>query len=127
MALASLASGGSVSRIRKPPSAKYKSDTDGVQTELEGPVRRRFATCASIFCALPDMVVFNVLSAIRLPCRRTVSIMIRGNGASLAPMYDVVCGEVWENITKNQQKHGRAPGAVTSAAGTDSDLRTNAN
>ena len=27
--------------------------------------------------------------------------MIRGNGASLAPMYDVMCGEVWENVTKN--------------------------
>ncbi len=23
------------------------------------------------------------------------------NGASLAPMFDVMCGEVWENITKN--------------------------
>ena len=27
--------------------------------------------------------------------------MIRGSGASLAPMYDVMCGEVWENVTKN--------------------------
>jgi serine/threonine-protein kinase HipA len=27
--------------------------------------------------------------------------MIRGNGASLAPMYDVMCGEVWESVTKN--------------------------
>ena len=22
------------------------------------------------------------------------------NGASLAPMYDVMCGEIWENVTK---------------------------
>jgi serine/threonine-protein kinase HipA len=27
--------------------------------------------------------------------------MIRGNGASLAPMYDLMCGEVWESVTKN--------------------------
>ena len=27
--------------------------------------------------------------------------MIRGNAPSLAPMYDVMCGEVWENVTKN--------------------------
>jgi serine/threonine-protein kinase HipA len=26
---------------------------------------------------------------------------IRGNGASLAPMYDVMCGDVWQNVTKN--------------------------
>jgi serine/threonine-protein kinase HipA len=28
-------------------------------------------------------------------------IIIRGNGASLAPMYDLMCGEVWESVTKN--------------------------
>ena len=27
--------------------------------------------------------------------------MIRSSGASLAPMYDVMCGEVWDNVTKN--------------------------
>jgi serine/threonine-protein kinase HipA len=27
--------------------------------------------------------------------------MIRGKGASLAPLYDVMCAEVWENVTKN--------------------------
>ena len=27
--------------------------------------------------------------------------MIRGNGVSLAPAYDVICGEVWESVTKN--------------------------
>src|SRR5215468_1469405 len=38
---------------------------------------------------------------------KNYSIMLRGNGASLAPMYDVMCGEVWENVTKNMvQKIG---------------------
>jgi serine/threonine-protein kinase HipA len=27
--------------------------------------------------------------------------MIRGNGISLAPIYDAMCCEVWQNITKN--------------------------
>jgi serine/threonine-protein kinase HipA len=27
--------------------------------------------------------------------------MIRGSGVSLAPAYDVICGEVWEDVTKN--------------------------
>src|SRR3974377_1363554 len=27
--------------------------------------------------------------------------IIRGNGASIAPMYDLMCGEVWESVTKN--------------------------
>jgi serine/threonine-protein kinase HipA len=26
--------------------------------------------------------------------------MIRGGGVSLAPLYDVICGEVWESITR---------------------------
>ena len=32
--------------------------------------------------------------------RTILIIMIRGNGVSLAPTYDVMCGEVWENVTK---------------------------
>jgi hypothetical protein len=26
--------------------------------------------------------------------------MIRGNGISLSPIYDAMCGEVWQNVTK---------------------------
>jgi serine/threonine-protein kinase HipA len=47
------------------------------------------------------MVVFNVLACNTDAHAKNYSIMIRGNGASLAPMYDVMCGEVWENVTKN--------------------------
>jgi serine/threonine-protein kinase HipA len=50
---------------------------------------------------LLDMVVFNVLACNTDAHAKNYSIMIRGNGASLAPMYDVMCGEVWENVTKN--------------------------
>ena len=46
------------------------------------------------------MVVVNVLACNTDAHAKNYSIMIRGNGASLAPMYDVMCGEVWENVTK---------------------------
>ena len=42
---------------------------------------------------LLDMVVFNVLVCKTDSHAKNYSIMIRGNGASLAPMYDVMCGE----------------------------------
>jgi hypothetical protein len=50
---------------------------------------------------LLDMVLLNVLACNTDAHAKNYSIMIRGNGASLAPMYDVMCGEVWENVTKN--------------------------
>ena len=47
------------------------------------------------------MVIFNVLACNTDGHAKNHSIMIRGNGVSLAPAYDVMCGEVWENVTKN--------------------------
>jgi serine/threonine-protein kinase HipA len=32
---------------------------------------------------------------------KNYAIMIRAGAASLAPMYDVMCGEVWESVTKH--------------------------
>jgi serine/threonine-protein kinase HipA len=50
---------------------------------------------------LLDMVIFNVLACNTDAHAKNYSIMIRGNVVSLAPMYDVMCGEVWESVTKN--------------------------
>ena len=50
---------------------------------------------------LLDMVVFHVLTCNTDAHAKNYSIMIRGNGVSLSPMYDVMCGEVWGSITKN--------------------------
>jgi serine/threonine-protein kinase HipA len=50
---------------------------------------------------LLDMVVVNVLACNTDAHAKNYAIIIRGNGASIAPMYDLVCGEVWENVTKN--------------------------
>jgi serine/threonine-protein kinase HipA len=49
---------------------------------------------------LLDMVTFNVLACNTDAHAKNYSIMIRGNGLSLAPIYDVMCGEVWKNVTK---------------------------
>jgi serine/threonine-protein kinase HipA len=89
--------------LGKPPSAKYESS----QTGIPGPslkdifeLTRRHLPPTDIVRLL-DMVVFNVLACNTDAHAKNYSIMIRGNGASLAPMYDVMCGEVWENVTKN--------------------------
>ncbi len=89
--------------LGKPPSAKYESN----QTGIPGPtlkdifeLTRRHLPPTDIVRLL-DMVVFNVLACNTDAHAKNYSIMIRGNGASLAPMYDVMCGEVWENVTKN--------------------------
>jgi serine/threonine-protein kinase HipA len=50
---------------------------------------------------LLDLVVLNILCCNTDAHAKNYSIMIRGNGASLAPTYDIMCGEVWGNVTKN--------------------------
>jgi len=50
---------------------------------------------------LLDMVVVNVLCCNTDAHAKNYAILIRGNGNSLAPMYDIMCGEVWGNVTKN--------------------------
>jgi serine/threonine-protein kinase HipA len=89
--------------LGRPPSAKYESN----QTGIMGPtlkdmfeLTRRHMSSLDILRLL-DIVVFNVLVCNTDAHAKNYSIMVRGNGASLAPMYDVMCGEVWENVTKN--------------------------
>src|SRR5262245_38044775 len=61
---------------------------------------------------LLDMVIVNVLMCNTDAHAKNYAIVIRGNGASIAPMYDLMCGEVWENVTKNlaQDIHGERRG-----------------
>jgi serine/threonine-protein kinase HipA len=89
--------------LGKPPSAKYESN----QTGIRGPtvkdmfdVTRRHMPPTDIVRLL-DMVIVNVLACNTDAHAKNYSIIIRAGGASLAPMYDVMCGEVWENVTKN--------------------------
>jgi serine/threonine-protein kinase HipA len=89
--------------LGKPPSAKYETNHTGIA----GPtlpdlfeVTRRHMPATDIVRLL-DMIVFNVLACNTDAHAKNYSIMIRGNGASLAPLYDVMCGEVWDHVTKN--------------------------
>jgi serine/threonine-protein kinase HipA len=89
--------------LGKPPFAKYELN----QTGTRGPtvkdmfdVTRQHLAPTDIVRLL-DMVVINILACNSDAHAKNYSIMIRAGGASLAPMYDVMCGEVWENVTKN--------------------------
>ena len=89
--------------LGKPPSAKYEVNRTGIP----GPalkdmfeLTRRIMPPTDVVRLL-DMVVVNVLVCNTDAHAKNYSIMIRGNGVSLAPLYDVMCGEVWENVTKN--------------------------
>ena len=86
-----------------PPSAKYEAN----QTGIRGPtlkdmfdLTRRHLPATEIIRLL-DLVVLNVLCCNTDAHAKNYSIMIRGNGATLAPIYDIMCGEVWGNVTKN--------------------------
>jgi len=88
--------------LGKPPSAKYERN----QTGIPGPtlkdmfqLTRRHMPSNDIGRLL-DMLVFNVLTCNTDAHAKNYSIMIRGNGISLAPIYDAMCGEVWQNVTK---------------------------
>jgi serine/threonine-protein kinase HipA len=89
--------------LGKPPSAKYES----YQTGTRGPTLKdmfditwRHMSPTEIVHLL-DMVVLNVLACNSDAHAKNYSIMLRAGNASLAPMYDIMCGEVWENVTKN--------------------------
>jgi serine/threonine-protein kinase HipA len=89
--------------LGKPPSAKYESS----QTGIRGPTlsdmfeRTRQLMPPNNILRLLDMVIFNVIACNTDAHAKNYSIMISGSGVSLAPLYDVMCGEIWEQITKN--------------------------
>jgi serine/threonine-protein kinase HipA len=89
--------------LGRPPSAKYESN----QTGTRGPtlkdmfdITRRHMSPTEIVRLL-HMVILNVLACNSDAHAKNYSIMIRAANASLAPMYDIMCGAVWENVTKN--------------------------
>jgi serine/threonine-protein kinase HipA len=95
--------------LGKPPTAKYETN----QTGICGPTLRdmfeltRQRMLPSDIVRLLDLVIFNVLTCNTDAHAKNYSIMLRGSGASLAPMYGVMCGDVWKNVTKHMvQKIG---------------------
>jgi serine/threonine-protein kinase HipA len=89
--------------LGRPPSAKYESNKTGIGgptlKEMFALTRRHMPPTEIL--RLLDMVIFNVLACNTDAHTKNYSLMIRGNGISLAPLYDVMCGEVWEHVTKN--------------------------
>ncbi len=89
--------------LGKPPSAKYESN----QTGIRGPTlrdmfeRTRQLMPPNNILRLLDMVIFNVITCNTDAHAKNYSIMISAGGLSLAPLYDVMCGEIWEYVTKN--------------------------
>lgn len=89
--------------LGKPPSAKYESN----QTGIRGPtlsdmfeVTRRLMPPTEILRLL-DIVIFNVIACNTDAHAKNYSIMIQASGVTLAPLYDVMCGQVWDHVTKN--------------------------
>jgi serine/threonine-protein kinase HipA len=89
--------------LGKPPSAKYETN----QTGIRGPtltdmfdVTRRLMLPTEIIRLL-DMILFNVIACNTDAHAKNYSIMINANRVSLAPLYDVMCGQVWEHVTRN--------------------------
>jgi serine/threonine-protein kinase HipA len=89
--------------LGKPPSAKYEINQTGVSgptfKEMFELTRRLMAPTAIL--RLLDMVIFNVIACNTDAHAKNYSIMINAAGASIAPLYDVMCGEAWQHITKN--------------------------
>jgi serine/threonine-protein kinase HipA len=89
--------------LGKPPSAKYESN----QTGIPGPTLpelfalTRNAMRAPDVVNLLDYVIFNVLACNTDAHAKNYSLMISGKGFQLAPIYDVMCGAVWEHVTRN--------------------------
>jgi serine/threonine-protein kinase HipA len=100
--------------LGKPPSAKYESSQTGIAgptlSEMFAATRRLMLPTEIV--RLLDMVVFNVIACNTDAHAKNYSIMIHAKGASLAPLYDVMCGQVWEHVTKNlaQKVAGKSRG-----------------
>jgi serine/threonine-protein kinase HipA len=85
------------------PASKYERN----QTGTPGPklrdmfaLTRRVADIASVNRLLQH-VIFNVIACNTDAHAKNYSLRITAAGASLAPLYDVMCAEVWPSITKN--------------------------
>lgn len=86
-----------------PPSAKYQHSQNGgpkanFATMMD---RLRAAGGAQDVLRLWDAMVFNILCCNTDAHLKNYSILIRGDGVTLAPIYDVLCAKIWPGITEN--------------------------
>jgi serine/threonine-protein kinase HipA len=89
--------------LGKLPSAKYEVNQTGVAgptlEEMFGLTRRLMAPTDVV--RLLDMTIFNIIACNTDAHAKNYSIMINAAGTSLAPLYDVMCGQAWQHVTKN--------------------------
>jgi serine/threonine-protein kinase HipA len=89
--------------LGKLPSAKYEVNQTGVAgptlEEMFGLTRRLMAPTDVV--RLLDMAIFNIIACNTDAHAKNYSIMINAAGNALAPLYDVMCGQAWQHVTKN--------------------------
>jgi len=89
--------------LGKLPSAKYEVNQTGVAgptiEEMVAVTRRLMAPTDVL--RLLDMAIFNVIACNTDAHAKNYSLMINAAGVSLAPLYDVMCGQAWQHVTKN--------------------------
>ncbi|MGB0670083.1 MAG: type II toxin-antitoxin system HipA family toxin [Rhodospirillales bacterium] len=92
--------------LGKPPAAKYERN----QTGIKGP------TLADMFKLIDDemtaldtlkmlnAVIFNVLICNTDAHAKNYSLLLSEGGPRLAPLYDLMCGAIWDGITPNMSQ-----------------------
>lgn len=106
--------------LGKPPGAKYQHNKTGTRgptlPDLFDLVRKAMTAQAVIH--LTDAIVFNVLITNVDSHAKNYSLMLSGRGASLAHLYDLMCGAAWPDVTRNmaQDIGGQEPWRAYSRA-----------
>ncbi len=89
--------------LGRPPAAKYQHNHSGVQgpslAEMFALVRNHMT--ARDITRLLDAVIFNVAIGNVDSHAKNYSILLRPARAELAPLYDLMSGLAWDNITQN--------------------------
>jgi len=89
--------------LGRPPAAKYQHNQTGMPgpslAEMFGLVRQRMT--AREINRLLDAVIFNIAIGNVDSHAKNYSILLRSSRAELAPLYDLMSGLAWDNITQN--------------------------
>jgi serine/threonine-protein kinase HipA len=89
--------------LGKPPSAKYESNQSGIKgptlADMFAITRNTMRPTDTL--ALLDYAIFNILACNTDAHAKNYSLMISAQGMRMAPLYDVMCAEVFDNVTRN--------------------------
>lgn len=92
--------------LGRPPAAKYEHNQTGVRgpslAEMFGVVREHMT--AVDITRLLDAVIFNIAIGNVDSHAKNYSILLTPDGSRLAPLYDLMSGLAWANITQNHSQ-----------------------